>query len=118
MEDANIDVFRSQFLELHPYDQAKLFSKLSKDDRLTVYNFLSPEEMAAVFENVETGEDDYETYLTEMDSRFVADRLGEMYADDAVDVGSWDWNHNWSYLWNTYNDCRLYLAKRIFFLVY
>ncbi len=86
LESDSIDVFRSLFLELHPYDQAKLFGKLSQEQREKVYQFLSPEEMAGIIENVNTDEEDYETYLSEMDSNYVADMLGQMYADDAVDV--------------------------------
>ncbi|MBE4909403.1 magnesium transporter [Bacillus luteolus] len=86
LESDSIDVFRSLFLELHPYDQAKLFGKLTQEQREKVYQFLSPEEMAGIFENVNTDEEDYETYLSEMDSNYVADMLGQMYADDAVDV--------------------------------
>ena len=82
----NLDVFREVFLEHHPYDQAKLFVRLEAGDRLTVYNFLSPEEMADLFENVEDEDDQYQTYLSEMDPTFAAQMLGHMYADDAVDV--------------------------------
>jgi magnesium transporter len=42
--------------------------------------------MAAVFENIKDEDDQYETYLSEMDPTFAANMLGQMYADDAVDV--------------------------------
>lgn len=82
----NFDAFRDVFLEHHPYDQAKFFVKLEDVDRLTVYNYLSPEEMAGLFENIEDEDDQYETYFSEMDPTFAAQMLGHMYADDAVDV--------------------------------
>ncbi|APH05900.1 magnesium transporter [Bacillus weihaiensis] len=81
-----LDEFRNIFLEQHPYDQAKFFIKLDQEERLILYQFLSPEEMAAVFENIEDEDDQYETYLSEMDPTFAAQMLAQMYADDAVDV--------------------------------
>ncbi|QGQ44685.1 magnesium transporter [Metabacillus sediminilitoris] len=82
----SVDEFRKIYLELHPYDQAKFFVKLDEHDRSTLYTYLSPEEMAAVFENIKDEDDQYETYLSEMDPTFAANMLGQMYADDAVDV--------------------------------
>ncbi|PMC40428.1 magnesium transporter [Bacillus sp. UMB0899] len=86
LTDKNMDEFRSVFLEQHPYDQASLFIKLDFDQRNTVYQYLSPEEMAAVFENIEDEDGQYEAYLSEMDPTFAAQMLAQMYADDAVDV--------------------------------
>lgn len=84
--DQNMDEFREVFLEQHPYDQAKFFVKLETNDRLTIYKYLSPEEMASVFENIKDEDDQYETYLSEMDPTFAAHMFAHMYADDAVDV--------------------------------
>jgi magnesium transporter len=42
--------------------------------------------MAALFENIEDEEYNYEMYLSEMDPRFASQMLEHMYADDAVDV--------------------------------
>ena len=86
LSDKNMDEFRSIFLEQHPYDQANIFIKLDLDQRNTVYQYLSPEEMAALFENIEDEDGQYETYLSEMDPTFAAQMLAQMYADDAVDV--------------------------------
>ncbi|MFC0271955.1 magnesium transporter [Metabacillus herbersteinensis] len=82
----DIDAFRSIFLEQHPYDQAKFFVKLEQDARTSIYHFLSSEEMATLFENIEDEDDQYVTYMSEMDPTFAADMLAHMYADDAVDV--------------------------------
>lgn len=86
ISENKMEQFREIFLDQHPYDQAKFFVRLEDHDRLTVYHFLSPEEMAAVFENIEDEDDQYETYLSEMDPTFAAQMLAQMYADDAVDV--------------------------------
>lgn len=82
----DIEAFRSIFLEQHPYDQAKFFVKLEQDARTSIYHFLSSEEMATVFENIEDVDDQYVTYLSEMNPTFAADMLSHMYADNAVDV--------------------------------
>lgn len=81
-----IDDFRAEFLELHPYDQAEFFSGLNDDTRAKVYNFLSPEEMAELFENLEADEEDFKDVLAQMNPNYAADMLSNMYADDAVDV--------------------------------
>lgn len=86
LEREDFDEFRSLFLEQHPYDQAKIFVKLEQEDRTKLYHYLSPEEMAALFENIEDDVDNYETFLSEMDPRFASQMLEQMYADDAVDV--------------------------------
>jgi magnesium transporter len=81
-----IDDFRAEFLELHPYDQAEFFSELDDETRAKVYNFLSPEEMAELFENLEADEEDFKDVLAQMNPNYAADMLSNMYADDAVDV--------------------------------
>ncbi|UAL53342.1 MULTISPECIES: magnesium transporter [Metabacillus] len=86
LENEDLDGFRSMFLEQHPYDQAKIFVKLEQEERMKLYHYLSPEEMAALFENIEDEEYNYEMYLSEMDPRFASQMLEHMYADDAVDV--------------------------------
>lgn len=80
----NIDGFRELFKELHAYDQAQYFFSEGRETRLKLYTYLSPDEMAELFENVE--DEERETYISEMEPSYAADMLGEMYADDAVDV--------------------------------
>ncbi|MFS0865195.1 magnesium transporter [Fredinandcohnia sp. 179-A 10B2 NHS] len=86
LENQDIDQFRTLFLDIHPYERAKFYAKLPKDARMHVYHYLSPAEMAEVFENLEIDENEYEELLSEMNPTFVADMLAQMYADDAVDV--------------------------------
>ena len=86
IENEDIDLFREHFLELHQYDQAKFFVKLPKEARMQLYLYLSPEEMAGIIENIENEENEYEQFLTEMHPTYVANMLGKMYADNAVDV--------------------------------
>jgi magnesium transporter len=81
-----IDDFRAEFLELHPYDQAAFFGELDDENRTKVYHFLSPEEMAELFENLEADDEDFKEVLAQMNPNYAADMLSNMYADDAVDV--------------------------------
>lgn len=86
LKSQDLHQFRTEFVELHPYDQAEFYVHLSEDLRAVMYQFLSPKEMAVLFENIEIDEEDYEKLLAEMDSIYVAKMLSEMSADDAADV--------------------------------
>lgn len=86
LQNEEIEKFRDEFLELHPYDQASFFKELDEGIRAKIYHYLSPEEMASLFENLEMEEEDYKDVLAEMNPNYAADMLSKMYADDAVDV--------------------------------
>lgn len=78
--------FRTEFLANHSYDQAKLFDAFSKEDREKVYQYLSPSELANIFDASELESDQMDEYFSEMGNSYAAGVLGEMYADNAVDV--------------------------------
>ncbi|CAM5190149.1 Magnesium transporter MgtE OS=Ureibacillus acetophenoni OX=614649 GN=SAMN05877842_101258 PE=3 SV=1 [Ureibacillus acetophenoni] len=82
----SIDVFRDNFFTLHEYDQAQFYEKVGPDIRQKIYQFLSPQELALIFEALEIEDDQYEAYLNEMDTAYAADMLSFMNTDDAVDV--------------------------------
>ncbi|WP_257349262.1 magnesium transporter [Pseudalkalibacillus decolorationis] len=84
LKKGDIDQFRKHFLDIHPYDQTRVFLDLTDEDRMMVYRYLSPEEMAEIFENIDR--EDTKDYLFEMEPFYAAEMLGDMYADDAVDV--------------------------------
>ncbi|HWO77523.1 MAG TPA: magnesium transporter [Bacillus sp. (in: firmicutes)] len=86
LRDNHVKEFREEFLELHPYDQASFFSEIEESDRQLLYQYLSPEEMAELFENVGLEKEQIQIYLSEMDSNYAAEMFSNMYADDAVDV--------------------------------
>ncbi|MCJ8006011.1 magnesium transporter [Lederbergia wuyishanensis] len=86
IEDDNILGFREEFMTLHPYDQAQFFFRLSSDERIKVYNFLSPKELADFFEMLEIEDYEYKSILAEMDPKYAADMLANMFTDNAVDV--------------------------------
>ena len=82
----DIQSFREYFLALHPYDQAQFYEKVGPDIRETMYHFLSPQDMAVIFRELELEDDRYQDYLKEMDTSYGAAMLSDMYTDDAVDV--------------------------------
>jgi magnesium transporter len=82
----NMDEFRQLFLGMHPYDQAKFYVKQQPNIRLRMYHYLSPEEMASIFEQLEIDDEQYKIYLREMDPTFAAQMLSYMYTDNAVDI--------------------------------
>ncbi|WP_079709180.1 magnesium transporter [Paraliobacillus ryukyuensis] len=79
-----IDEFRAEFLEMHPYDQAKIFEEQPEETRFLIYTYLSSEEIADVIEQVD--EEIVLQYITEMNPAFAAQVLAEMSVDDAVDI--------------------------------
>jgi magnesium transporter len=86
LEEENLDLFREEFTALHSYDQGKFFMKIGDNLRTRLYHYLSPEEMAELFEGLDIEEDEYQPILAEMNPSYAAEMLSEMYADDAVDV--------------------------------
>jgi magnesium transporter len=86
LQHEDLDLFRAEFIQLHSYDQAKFFSKVEDDLRVRLYHYLSPEEMAELFESLDIDEEDYKDLLAEMNPSYAAEMLSNMYADDAVDV--------------------------------
>lgn len=84
--DKNIDGFRDEFMDLHPYDQSVFFDKASPDQRKIIFTFLSPEEVAEIFEVNNFDDEEYQGLLEEMEPSYAADMLSNMYTDNAVDV--------------------------------
>ncbi|WP_199794692.1 magnesium transporter [Lentibacillus sp. Marseille-P4043] len=84
LANEEIGMFREEFIDMHPYDQAKFFMSQPKEIRLQIYRYLSPEETAEIMENIEL--EDTEVFFSEMDPRFAAMVFAEMATDDAVDI--------------------------------
>ena len=78
--------FREEFMQLHPYDQSLFFEKVEPEIRKKIFHYLSPKEMAELFEATKFEEEQYDFYLKEMDTTYAADMLSYMFADNAVDV--------------------------------
>ena len=86
LQQGEIVAFRDQFLDLHPYDQGQFYEKVDPDIRQIIYQYLSPKELATIFEAIELDDEEYPIFIEEMDATYAAEMLGEMYTDDAVDV--------------------------------
>ena len=78
------DEFRENFLDMHPYDQSVFFVDQSQENRMKIYAYLSPDELAEIMINIEI--ENTPSYFTEMNPRQGAMVLSEMPADDAVDI--------------------------------
>lgn len=84
IDEGYLDQFREQFLEMHPYDQAIFFLEQRKEERLKIYNYLSPREMSDIMENIDLTHT--EKFITEMEANFATMVFAEMAVDDAVDI--------------------------------
>lgn len=84
LDSQDMDGFRENFLDMHPYDQSIFFQELEKGNRQHVYSYLSPEEISELIINIDL--EDVTAYMTEMDPRYAVIVLTEMPADDAVDI--------------------------------
>lgn len=86
LEQQDIKTFRDEYLMLHPYDRAVFYEKVTENNRKMMYFFLSPKELAEIFETSEIDEDEYKQFLQEMDTTYAADMIAHMFVDNAVDV--------------------------------
>ncbi|MCM3743803.1 magnesium transporter [Sporosarcina luteola] len=86
LEQQDIKTFRDEYLMLHPYDRAVFYEKVDPGQRKTIYFFLSPKELAEIFETSEIDEDEYKQFLQEMDTTYAAEMISQMFVDNAVDV--------------------------------
>ncbi|MDN4606872.1 magnesium transporter [Sporosarcina highlanderae] len=86
LERQDIKTFREEYLILHPYDRAIFYEKVDVGLRKTMYFFLSPKELAEIFETSEIDENEYKQFLQEMDTTYAADMISYMFVDNAVDV--------------------------------
>ena len=82
----DIIAFREEYLLLHPYDRAIFYEKVDPELRKMIYHYLSPKELAEIFETSEIDEDEYRQFLQEMDTTYAADMISYMFVDNAVDV--------------------------------
>lgn len=84
LDNEQFDAFRASFLDIHSYDQGQFFIKQSKENRLLIYYYLSPEEVAEMMESIDPEETP--PFFTEMDIQFASRVLAYLPADDAVDI--------------------------------
>ena len=84
LTNEQMELFRAEFLDLHPYDQARFFIDQEEERRFQIYYYLSPEEMAQIMVNIDL--EDTTSLITEMDVQFAANVFTHLPADDAVDI--------------------------------
>ncbi len=77
--------FRESFLDLHIYEQGQFYQSLTEEERLLVYSYLSPKELADMFDLIEEDKETLTEYLSEMRPSYAAQMLASMYTDNAVD---------------------------------
>ncbi|KRO24809.1 magnesium transporter [Pediococcus argentinicus] len=78
--------FRTDFFELHPFDQGRFFSDLDPDDRRKVYEYLTPVELSDAFDELEDEPIEIAEFLDEMQPRYAARLLSAMFADNEADI--------------------------------
>lgn len=81
-----IQAFRDEFLEHHIYDQSQYYLDFTDEERLELYKFLSPQELAEIFENLDFDEVDISPYLKEISPEYLSTMFDEMSADNAADI--------------------------------
>ena len=86
LNETDIQKFREVFLDLHIYEQGQFYQSLDESQRQIVYTYLSPKELADMFDVIEEDDEHMTEYLSEMRPGYAADMLAEMYTDNAVDL--------------------------------
>src|SRR5690625_2657774 len=84
LDQEQMEEFRHEYLMMHPYNQGQFFQKQQKDNRLLIYYYLSPGEIADIMEHIDV--EDTKIYFKEMDPQFASAVFTDMPADDAVDI--------------------------------
>ncbi|MCZ2258980.1 magnesium transporter [Sporosarcina sp. G11-34] len=86
LQENDMQSFRNEYLMLHPYDRGTFYEKIGPEFRKTMYHYLSPKELAEIFETSEIYDHEYKQFLEEMDTTYAADMISYMFVDNAVDV--------------------------------
>lgn len=77
------ELFRQDFLELHPTDQMEFFIDLDETKRKTVYRFLTPTEFGEIFKELEPVKQT--ECFVELDKLYTLEMIDHMSSDDAAD---------------------------------
>ncbi|MDA3129241.1 magnesium transporter [Aliibacillus thermotolerans] len=83
LQQQDVDTFRHLFLELHPMDQTDVFLRLQTEERMRVYEYISPDEFAEIFEGLEIEEQ--KTIVLELHELYAAEMFNHMFADNVAD---------------------------------
>ncbi|BAU29338.1 Mg2+ transporter MgtE [Aneurinibacillus soli] len=77
------ELFRQDFLELHPTDQMEFFIELDETKRKTIYRFLTPTEFGEIFKELEPAKQNQ--CFVELDKLYTLEMIDHMSSDDAAD---------------------------------
>jgi magnesium transporter len=86
LKEQQMTEFRELFLALHIYEQGQFYQSVGEFDRKQIYSYLSPKELADMFDVIEEDNENMKDYLAEMRPSYAAEMLSEMYTDNAVDL--------------------------------
>ncbi|MBP2099272.1 magnesium transporter [Enterococcus rivorum] len=86
LKNKQMNEFRESFFALHIYEQGQLYQSLDEIERKEIYSYLSPKELADMFDVIEEDNENMKDYLAEMRPSYAAEMLAEMYTDNAVDL--------------------------------
>lgn len=86
LENDDIDQFRDEFLALHTYEQSEYFEDTTDENRQKIFQYLSPEEVANFFDQLDIDDDEYELIFDKMNATYASHILEEMSYDNAVDI--------------------------------
>ncbi|WEG15136.1 magnesium transporter [Alkalihalophilus pseudofirmus] len=92
------DLFREEFLDLHPTDQVDIFKQMSLEKRTQVYDYLSVDEFAELFTGLKP--DEQKQVFTELDDDYAHEMLCELPADELTDFFNVLPEHITTYLLN------------------
>ena len=77
---------RDEFLALHTYEQSEYFEDTTDENRQKIFQYLSPEEVANFFDQLDIDDDEYELLFDKMNATYASHILEEMSYDNAVDI--------------------------------
>lgn len=86
LKNKQMNEFRESFFALHIYEQGQFYQSLDEIERKEIYSYLSPKELADMFDVIEEDNENMKDYLAEMRPSYAAEMLAEMYTDNAVDL--------------------------------
>lgn len=86
LQKDQLNEFRRIFFDLHIYEQGQFYLSLDAQNRQKLYTYLSPQEMANMFDVIEEDQEDVDQLLKEMDPNYASDMLTYMFTDNAVDT--------------------------------
>jgi Mg/Co/Ni transporter MgtE len=83
LKEARKEIFRKDFLDLHPSDQSEFFMGLDDPKRGQVISFLTPVEFGEIFSELKP--DMQKKIIVELERAYAVDMLNELPSDDAAD---------------------------------